>query len=349
MRLKMEKKLIDRAFIPTEIVRGWSDDGEKIKYLNLDEIEVEMECELDNLFFESFLLNCNAPEKERGDGLFNLISDTIRKLKEGDTTTIENEKEHWAFLLASQYYLYRYSPGSLDLYRKRNSDKIRKAESRDVLIKMAAEECKRPRRLTERFQAEFFSIASGTYLWDLKSTLLYAPETHSFALGEAPLAVMNFFCTSEKLFSPFLYHGVVLILPVTPKMAVCLYDDSVYKVKKRKGMAVLSDEDVDVINTFIAECSVKMLFSRNEKNDASYIRSLLEDKTKIEGVADYNISVFNILASSVVIESGSLREYPETMMLYDETHSLDEDYYLEKRIDYAFELLNELGEEGVLV
>ncbi len=344
----MEKILVDREFIPTEIVRGWSDDGENINYIDLDESEEEIECAVDGLFFESLLLDCDPPENEKEGGFFSSMIDSIKRLKEGDINTFKDEKEELAILVASQYYLYPFSPGGIEIFRKRNSDKIKKAESQEVLREMAVSEYERTRLLSERFQAEYISIVTGTYFWDLKPTLLYAPETSSFALGESPFVMMNFFFTDAKSFYPFAHHGVVLILPIAPKMALCFYDPIIYRVKKKAGRAVLSDEDVDVINTHIAEYSARMLFSLNEKNDSGYIRGLLEDETKIKRVGNYHISIFQILASSVDITVGALREYPETMMLYDLEHNLDEDEYLEMRTDHAFALLDELRSEGVL-
>lgn len=333
-------------YIPHEIVAGWSDDGENIKYLDLDKIDEVSECGIDDLFLEYFIIDCAHTSNETEESLFSLTRECINRLKNGDTKVLEEEKHRWAFLIASQYFLYPFSPGGIEIYMKRNSDKIRKAESEEALMELASKEYERTRKLSERYHSEFISIVTGMYLWDLKTTLLYAPETSSFALGEAPLVMMNYFNNTDTYFNPFSYHGVILILPITPKMAVCFYDSEVYKVKKTEGRALLADEDVDVINTFIAEYSTKVLFSRNEKNDENYIRSLLKDEEKVKRVADYNISIFRFLASSLDIESGSLREYPDALMHYDDEHDEDDDdKYLSDRTDFALNLLDTFFDE----
>ncbi len=126
-------------------------------------------------------------------------------------------------------------------------------------------------------------------------------------------------------------------------------DGDVYRVRKKNGRVTLSDEDVDVINTYICRYSGRMLYSSNINNDEEYIGSLWKDEKKIEELAKCNIAVFNLLASSLDIESETLRRYPEDLMYFDDVHDIEDEGYLEMRKEYCGKLLDNLYPSALIV
>ncbi len=98
------------------------------------------------------------------------------------------------------------------------------------------------------------TLSSTLEMFDLEGIILSVPEGKSFVVGATPVIMMNpyfekRYASTKMDDKPYDIMGAVMILPVSPKTAVMLYDSLIYDVDCEDGKAVLSEEDVDKINT----------------------------------------------------------------------------------------------------
>ncbi len=89
------------------------------------------------------------------------------------------------------------------------------------------------------------------FIYDLERVYLRAPEGTTFLLGPNPMNLVN--PLMEEKYIPYdknryELYGTMIIWPITPTIAVCLYDYSSYVIKNRKGMVELTKNDVELIN-----------------------------------------------------------------------------------------------------
>ncbi len=337
----MDRKTVNKKYIPSQITKEWSDDGRTVSYINKPDFS-NGGCLIDEAFSEAFIVDYGLnPDNE--DFILQPL-EVLDDIKNGDKLVLKNNDATVALFLASQYYLNRNSSGAIAVYIHDNIEKLKSINSVEGVLNFVGDVTARTRKYSERAYSIFLSTIKGMYLLDLKCTFLYADENASFVMGSQPLVMMNYLGKIDDLISyPFCYHGLILVMPITPRLAVSIYDDSVYKIKRKDGKTVLSDEDVNLINRYIAVSSDKVLYSSNVKNDRDYVLSLLEKREGIKDVESDSLSVFCVLASSIDLSSNTIREYCDELMCYDEEHSIEDENYNDDRFDYINELLERLG------
>ncbi len=118
-------------------------------------------------------------------------------------------------------------------------------------------------------------------MMDLKCVMLHCPQGKSFILGATPVNVLNPYF--EKRFYKVdneakitVYKGTMMVLPVSPSLAVCLYDSDVYEFEGDGESVVLSEGDVDILNKvqlFSSEIDGGVVYKCGEE----YIRALKND------------------------------------------------------------------------
>ncbi len=94
----------------------------------------------------------------------------------------------------------------------------------------------------------------GVDILDMEAVILDAPEGSSFLLGSFPFALLNpYFASAHPPKDPALpafdFWGAIIVLPLSPKMAICLYDPDTYTLLAEDGKAVLTEEDMNVLNS----------------------------------------------------------------------------------------------------
>lgn len=342
--MNKEKETVVKKYIPSIITKEWSEDGSTVKYIKKSGLS-EGESLIDEMFTETFVLDYGY--KNEDHDLISIFEsfEFFDGVKKGDKEALKNNEADIAYLLASQYYLNRNSHGAFDVYKQNNEEKVNAVKSDDELIKFLVEVFSRTRGYSEWAYSVILIAMKSMYLFDLKCTLLYADENTSFFMGDQPMVMMNALGRSENLFNnPFCFHGLIMLMPVSPKVAVCIYDDSVYKIKKKDGKTVLPREDVGFINRYIADSSDKVIYRESEKDEKDWVISLLkedEDRNDLEGCIP---SVFRILASSVDLTPNTLREYCKELLCYDAEHLSEEIFTsMDERFDYVNNLLKRLG------
>lgn len=88
-------------------------------------------------------------------------------------------------------------------------------------------------------------------LSDLKLGLLENNTSVPFLLGQHPVVVLNPFLVERKWIGSkkgLAAKGAIIFLPISPNMAVLLYDSCRYKLASWKKIAAVSEEDVHILN-----------------------------------------------------------------------------------------------------
>lgn len=111
------------------------------------------------------------------------------------------------------------------------------------------------------------------YIYDLERVYLHAPEGERFILGPNPVNLINPLMEDDYISykkNRYELFGTMIIWPMTPTVAVCLYDPSSYVLKTRKCRVELNAEDVETIN------KIQMY---NSKFDDDYVYTGDSEKT----------------------------------------------------------------------
>jgi len=91
------------------------------------------------------------------------------------------------------------------------------------------------------------------YLLDLELVVIKNESETEFVTSDAPVVLFNQWCqdVTGRGTTGFLQSGLQIILPLSPRFLVLLYDRSVYKIGTRKENAVVvkREDDVTQINT----------------------------------------------------------------------------------------------------
>ena len=184
----MDRKTVDKKYIPSQITKEWSDDGRTVSYINKSDFS-DGESLIKDMFSETFIVDYGLnPDNE------NLIYQPLEFLdgiKNGDELVLNDNDATSALFLASQYYLNRNSYGAIAAYIHDNIEKLSSINSVEGVLNLVGDVTKRTRRYSERVYSMFLSVIKGMYLLDLKCTFLYADENTSFVMGSQPLVMMN--------------------------------------------------------------------------------------------------------------------------------------------------------------
>ena len=118
-----------------------------------------------------------------------------------------------------------------------------------------------------------FKIASESIyiIADLRIDILTAPQDYYFIIGENPVIVLNpilyekkWPCGKESISS----KGAIVLLPISDRKALILYDHEMYRLKKRNGQIVISEDDIELLNycqfLYSSNC-IYTKFSFNQK------------------------------------------------------------------------------------
>ena len=98
-----------------------------------------------------------------------------------------------------------------------------------------------------------FKMASESIytIADLRIDVLTAAPESYFIIGEHPVIVLNPMLYERKWMSgkgSISAKGAIVLLPISDKKTLILYDHEMYRLKKRNGQIVISDSDVELLN-----------------------------------------------------------------------------------------------------
>jgi len=208
-----------------------------------------------------FLINCvlydQAQEKylygsdQKLENFFGLLesvtSPVIDKLLTGSLVLSEEEKLHMKLFI--MYQLNR-TPGSIDLTNDTIDSMIKNNASHDNFLKDHLSEFSTEIKEPYMFQ---FSIATKALhvILDLRIGLLESNGRIPFILGQNPVIRLNPFLQGkswEWSTQGLAFKGLMIIMPISPKYSVVLYDNFRYNLINKYPKWIISDNDVDFLN-----------------------------------------------------------------------------------------------------
>lgn len=96
-------------------------------------------------------------------------------------------------------------------------------------------------------------IVYAVDILDMEAVLVEAPVNRSFILGASPVTLINPYFSERKIklnpeYQPFEVWGSVIVLPLTPEKALCLYDPETY-TPEEDDILKLTEKDIDMLNS----------------------------------------------------------------------------------------------------
>lgn len=236
-------------YVPQALVKNWSDDGKHASWYNPMK---EKRIENGNItrYFHENLLDFPDGIAATIDSLDEFFVEMLPSLLDGEVDCLKADiaaspREVIIFMLL-RAPMPVFSP---DIILERMLDDFSAMFSRS-----SRKENKEKMRSSEIKRAFNQMTVYGLDLLDMEAVILSAPEGSSFVLGAIPVTSINPYFSQDK---PDLFPGVqtfeiwgsVLILPLTPGKALCIYDPETYTVEEKDGFCALRKEDVDMLNT----------------------------------------------------------------------------------------------------
>ncbi len=335
MNIETEK----HEYIPSSITLSWATDGKTFNCINKHSVSCYLS-PVDEEFSELFVNDCGR-DIEYDDQIFiPEVLSSLDDIASIDSESIEERKSAFALIFSSQYFFNRYSIGAKTLFTLNNLDKI-KGMNYDDFVNLAAEEVMRTRNLSDRIQAEFMAVKASLFFMDLKCVMLQAPPSSPLILGNRPFIGLNFLNESDA--DEYIYsiccYGALLIMPISAFYALCFYDESVYKVRKKGDKILLSDDDVQALNLYTIEETDTFAFLPTEDKDKNYYLGLAGDEERLNNIkSNIELPQFRVLASASSIEKRTMRSFTSDLMDYDTKHG-EEENYIDKRLEFVSQYL----------
>ena len=245
-----ENEMAERYnFISRDLIREWSEDGERVSWCNPSRKESKRNCSPEDLFFFDYPY---IPGKETIKRYESYMRLTISMLKSGNVSSFRSENVAARDAVLFQYmrtptyhkldFAHYGKPGDVAyLNRYRGYDFFSEEDDYNLSVGF----------MEEKILPWIEELSLS--LLDLEPVLLHAPEGKSFILGAHPVNILNPFF--EKRFVKFSYAyklydicGAVVVMPVTPSLALCLIDRNIYGMRVKGNDIVLTGNDVDLLN-----------------------------------------------------------------------------------------------------
>ena len=333
--------------VPPYITRFWTDDEGKVKFIMKDFDEESDECETDYLFQESVEIYDGPKDTDDFDPFLSPVMEkALTALAGGDVSNL-NQKNISIYIYTScQFNANFRSIGRCRNIMRDNSGRIKdytRKGKRDYIL-MLLLTCLRH---TDEVETAIKTAVENVPLFlDLTPLLVSAPENSAFVLPDCPVLFFNFLNPSKKVESMNLedYYGILFLLPVSPRYALCLYDSYTYKIMKKGDRAVFSDEDMLLINSLLVRSSSTVAYTETGKFPVSLIQELRNREIPEE--KDRELSVFAI-RNRAIPKMHDLRDFVCKMRRFDDIeHYMDRYGALSQRdnairLAYAYQILKE--------
>jgi hypothetical protein len=203
--------------------------------------------DLENQAKERYLYGSDQKLENLYGKLETVTSPVIDKLLTGSLVFSEEEKLHIKLFIMFQ--LHR-TPGSINLTNDSIDSMIKNAASHDILLKDHLAEFSTELKEPYMFQFRMATEALHVIL-DLRIGLLESNGNIPFILGQNPVIRLNPFL-QEKCWKwstqGLALKGVMVIMPISPRYSVLLYDNYCYTLVNNSPRWIVSDDDVDFLN-----------------------------------------------------------------------------------------------------
>ncbi len=181
----------------------------------------------------------------------------------------------------------------------------------------------------------------GIDLLDMEAVILSSPSKSSFLLGPFPFTLINpYFSKAEHAkyidAQVFELRGSVIVLPLSPERALCIYDRDTYTPVEEDGIAYLTKEDIDMLNSamlynsgdcggVIHTCGIDYINELyGNLDDMDFFREIyLEDTLDVYPFSTA-LSVLKVIKEAEeefeIRQKDFIRPFVEAMLDYDEKH-----------------------------
>ncbi len=236
-------------YVSQSLVKNWSKDGKHVAWFDPVEEKSIPDGEIEGYFHSNLIDTSKAMEDKlrRIDKYFDRI---IQVFLDGDVDCLKSKdlmspREILMFqmfqspqAIFSEDKMISMIKSSLGISHKHTALKKVEEEARTEDVKKALSDM----------------MMFGVDLLGMEAVIIDAPEDSSFLLGSFPFVLLNpYFASAEPekvpAFPAFEYWGAIIVLPLSPKRAICLYDPDTYTLLREDGKVTLTEEDMDTLNS----------------------------------------------------------------------------------------------------
>ncbi len=335
-------------YIPSYIIRNWKDGDGNIPYVTRGSNDV-FTSPLEDTFIEPLRVNVSPEKLREADATANTrLVDIVSAISHGDFSSLDKGIFWFSALMTHLFYVNPFGRPRMQDIAALHAEELVRNWSGAELSRILTKHFTDYRTTADILRMRELASTAFVYGFDLDSVVLEAAGTVDFVLGSNPSFFFN--PSGNERFqdaqSEIAQNGIAVFLSLSPRYALCLYDGSSYKVRKREGRVILSEEDTLNFNKIMATCGTSCVFSPTEKYGDEYYAHIYDDigdKFWEESCPEF--SFFRILAdvySRYFAErkfAGRMLEYDSYIFDQKDDKSLD-DY--KERIRYALELASEI-------
>ena len=236
-------------YVSQALVSNWSEDGKHASWYEPTEDRSIKKGGISRYFHEN--LTDLTPEYELTlDRIDIFFSGLVKTFLDGDFDDFK-EKDLMSAREIMMFQLLRTPSGVFSPGKMISKLTYGTMMSGSGMTKKERKEMMRTEEITDALNQ---MIIYGIDILDMEAVLLKAPENSSFILGSVPVTQINpYFSEEEPDVLPgmqsFELWGAVLVLPLSPDSALCLYDPETYTPEEKDGVCVLTVKDMDMLNT----------------------------------------------------------------------------------------------------
>lgn len=302
-----ENKTKKQHYVPQMLLRNWSNDGSKINSFLVEYDKIVNGVSIDTQAQKHYYYG----EDQKIEKLYGMIegetAELFKKVIESDhmIETMEDKRTLVHFISTQNTR----TPNSLKEVNDSISQVIKQmmkqsGQFNDCLDEV--EKCEIKLNNLPYMQLRL-NLSSFLLYSDLNICLLFANSDRHFVIGQDPVIIVNPYLIQKKWNGPkrgLALRGLVVILPISPDICICLYDPSTYNALPEK--IYLDNNDIDLLNKYqFLTTDSCIYFSEEDKNFTNF-----NNDTK-----DYRAQVSTALQSfdtpSQVINYVSQIDYPD--------------------------------------
>lgn len=335
-------------YIPSYIIRNWKDAEGNIPYVTRGSNEVFVS-PLEDTFIEPLKVDVSPEKMEEADITANIkLVDIVSEITHGDFSSLDKEIFWFSALMTHLFYANPFGRPRLQDIIDHHAGELLEKGTGEKLSQILTAHFTDSRTTGDVLRMREMASTAFVYGFDLDSVVLEAAETVDFILGSNPSFFFN--PSDNEIFREaqpeIAQNGIAAILTLSPRYAICIYDGSAYKLRKRDGRVILSEEDTLKYNRIMAISGTCCVFSPTEKYGDEYYAHIYDDIGDIFWEdACPEFPFFRILADVYSLEYPE-RKYAERIFTYDafcfgeDCEKTVDDY--QERIRYALSLASDM-------